>query len=298
MTHGASVGWRSLVLGQVVCGIWAFNFISGAKGTQVFSPLMFTSLRLALVLALTWPFLRGVPRDQWGRLAAVALLIGALHFTTLFASLSRSGDVTSIVIVLHTYIPMSVLLAMLLLGERAGWRTLLAIGIAFAGLCLVGFDPLVLSQPGAMCLALMSAFFQALGAVLMRRLRGVRVFSFLAWSALISLPVLALVSGLTESGQWDSIRKAGPWHWAAVVYTALGASLVGHGLFYFLVQRTRVPVLMPWMLMTPVYGIAMGILVWGDRPGFRLLAGGAIVIGALLAITLRSRNRALANPTP
>jgi O-acetylserine/cysteine efflux transporter len=290
----AAIGWRDLGLSQLVCLVWAFNFVAGAKAMQAFSPLTFMLGRFAIVLLLTWPFLRRPPAGQWPRLLAVALLIGGLHFTTMFWALQRSADVTSIVIIQHAYIPMAVLLALPLLREHAGWRTLLATGVAFGGLLLIGFDPLVLGQLDALALGLFSAFCQALGAVLMRDLKGMGVFSFLAWTAVISIPVLAASSWLLESGQWSSITQAEGVHWASLVYSALGASLVGHGLFYVLVQRTRMPVLMPYLLMTPVYGIAFGVLLWGDRPGIRLLAGGAIVLCAVLAITLRNRSKALA----
>lgn len=288
------LAWQALALAQAVCLVWAFNFTAGAKAMQAFSPMLFMAMRFGLVLLLTLPFLRLPPPGQWLRLASVALLIGTLHFTTMFWALQRSADVTSIVIVQHAYIPFAVLLAVLLLGERAGWRTLAATGLAFAGLLVIGFDPLVMGQLDALALGLFSAFCQALGSVLMRDLRGVGVFSFLAWSAIFSLPVLLLGSWLFESGQWAVLGAADGWHWSALAYSAVGASLVGHGLFFRLVQRTPLPALMPFMLLTPVYGVLFGMAIWGDRPGPRLLLGAGMVLAGLLAITLRGRSRALA----
>jgi len=40
--------------------------------------------------------------------------------------------------------------------------------------------------------------------------------------------------------------------------------------------------------------VIFGIAVWGDRPGGRLLLGGALVIAGILFITLRARQRAVA----
>jgi len=41
--------------------------------------------------------------------------------------------------------------------------------------------------------------------------------------------------------------------------------------------------------------VVFGILVWGDRPGWRLLLGGAMVLLGILAINLRSRLKAEKN---
>ena len=50
---------------------------------------------------------------------------------------------------------------------------------------------------------------------------------------------------------------------------------------------------MPYLLLTPVFAVALGTLVWGDRPGANLWIGGAMVLGGVLAIALRARSKAL-----
>jgi O-acetylserine/cysteine efflux transporter len=65
--------------------------------------------------------------------------------------------------------------------------------------------------------------------------------------------------------------------------------MVGHGLFFYLVQRHPVTSVMPYLQLTPVLAVVFGVLIWGDRPGARLLIGGAMVILGILFITLRAR---------
>ena len=69
------------------------------------------------------------------------------------------------------------LLAWWWLGERFGWRTGVAIAVSFGGVLVLGFDPLVLREPASLLLMLVSALFLATGTVLMRRLRGLDMFS-------------------------------------------------------------------------------------------------------------------------
>lgn len=283
---------RDLLLVVLVCSAWGFNFVAGAKGMEGFPPLFFMTLRFTGVLALTLLFLRLPPPEQWLRLAAVTLCMGSLHFTLLFWALGRSEDVTSIAVLQIMYIPIAVLLALVVLGERAGWRTLAATATAFAGVMVISFDPLVLRQLDALVLILLSAFFQALASVFMRGLHGISPMNFQAWTAVFSLPVMALGSALFERDQWATALAADPLHWGALAYTVVVASLLGHGLFFVLVQRHPLPRLMPYMLLMTPLAALFGVLAWGDRPGPRLVVGGAIVLLSILFITLRGRRRA------
>jgi len=285
---------RDLGLILVICVVWAGNFVAAAHGMQHFSPFLFMILRFMVVLGLLAPFLRLPPPGQWPRLVGVCLSIVGLHFALMFWALSRSADISSVAIVQQTYIPISVLLAMGLMHERVGWKTLAAVLVAFLGVLVVGFDPLVLQQTDVLAIALLSAGFQALGSIYQRGIRGVGVLSFQAWTALISLPVLLAASLLFERGQLETLLTARWSHWAAIGYSAVMASIVGHGLFFFLVQRHPVSSVMPYLQLTPVLAVIFGIVVWGDRPGDRLLIGGALVIAGILFITLRARQRTVA----
>jgi O-acetylserine/cysteine efflux transporter len=150
----------------------------------------------------------------------------------------------------------------------------------------------MLGQLDVLGIALLSALFQALGSVFMRGVKGMGVFSFQAWTAVISLPVLLTASAWFEAGQWQMMATAHWLDWATVTYSALGASIVGHSLFFFLVQRHPVSAIMPYLLLTPLMAVMFGVLVWGDRPGWRLLAGGSLVLTGILVVTLRARLKA------
>ena len=60
---------------------------------------------------------------------------------------------------------------------------------------------------------------------------------------------------------------------AAPVYSALGASLVGHGIVYHLLGRYPVSVTTPLLLLTPVLAVAFGVLLWGDTLTWKLMLG-------------------------
>ena len=275
-----------------ICLIWAGNFIAAAFAVGELEPITFTVARYLLVLLLVFPLLRWPARDQWWRLLACCWTMGALHFALVFLALGRSTDVSSVALLMQIYIPMSTLLAIVLLGERIGWRSASGIAIAFCGVLVMGLDPLVLAQIDVVILVLVSAFVLALGTILMRGLKGVGVLNFQAWNAALSLPPLLLLAVLIEDPVTSLVAASGqPGVWLAVAYSAIGASIIGHGGFYWLIQRHEVNRITPYLLLVPVLAVLLGILIWGDRPGPRLLLGGGLVLAGVLWITLRARFR-------
>ena len=287
---------RDLALVLIVCVVWAGNFLTSAWALREIPPFLFTAVRLAMLALVLGPFVRPPPRGQWPRLLAVALCNGVLHFGLSFWALHVAGNLSSPAIVMQSYVPMAALLAWWWLGERFGWRTGLAIALSFAGVLVLGFDPLVLQRPASLVLMLVSAFFLASGTVLMRPLRGLGMVSQQGWTALVALlPLLALSAWLEPHG-YTALRHAGWVAWGGAAYSALFASLLGHGLYYVLVQRHPVAQVTPWLLLSPALAVLLGILFYGDRPGPQLWIGGAMVLGGVLLIALRAL--AKARPLP
>jgi O-acetylserine/cysteine efflux transporter len=272
----------------VICVSWAGNFISTALGVKELPPILFSALRMGILAIALLPFLKMPSREQWPRLTLVALNNGAIHLSLCAIALKLAGDLASPAIALQSYVPMSALLAWWLLGERFAWRTGLAIAICFAGVLVLGFDPIVLDKPSALWTMLTAAFFLALGTIWMRGLQGLDAIQQQGWSALISVLPMVLVSFFLEADVISSIKQASWTTWACVTYSALVSSLLGHGLYFALIKRHPVAQITPYLLCAPVMAVIFGILVWGDKPGPKLFVGGAMVMGGVLIIAYRN----------
>jgi O-acetylserine/cysteine efflux transporter len=287
---------RDLLLALLVCLVWAGNFLTSALALRDMPPLLFTGLRLAVLGLLLAAFLRRPAKGQWPRLLVISLCVGVLHFGLSFWALKLAGNLSSPAIVMQSYVPMSVLLAWGLLGERFGWRTGAAVALSFGGVLVLGFDPLVLANPVSLFMMLVSAFFLALGTVLMRGLGGVSRYGMQAWTAVIGVGPLLGLSLWLEPGGFASLATLGWVPWFGIAYAAIAASLVGHGIYYSLIQRHPVAKVMPWLLLTPLLAMGLGIAFFGDKPGPKLWLGGAMVLGGILVIALRTQ--AKARPAP
>ena len=104
--------------------------------------------------------------------------------------------------------------------------------------------------------------------------------------------LLLAISALAEPGGFAALGEASWVGWGGAVYSAVFASLLGHGLFFRLVQRHPVAQVTPYLLLTPVFAVLLGIVFWGDRPGPALWIGGAMVLGGVLMIAVRRLQKA------
>jgi O-acetylserine/cysteine efflux transporter len=279
---------RDLLLVAVICVVWSGNFLTSAFALREIPPLLFTAVRLAILALALGAFVKPPQNGQWPLLVAVAVCNGVLHFGLSFWALHLAGDLASPAIVMQSYVPMAALLAWWWLGERFGWRTGIAIALSFGGVLVLGFDPMVLDAPASLVLMLVSALFLAIGTVLMRRLSGMNMVSQQGWTAILGLLPLLASSAIFEPHGFEALRDASWIGWGGAAYAALFASLLGHGLYYVLVQRHPVAQVTPWLLLAPVGAVLLGMAFWGDRPGPQLWIGGAMVLGGVLIIALRA----------
>ena len=274
-----------LLLALLANTAWAFNFIAGKAGVAHFTPLLFTALRFAILLLVTLPLLRWVP-GQMSSVLQVSVILGVLHFSLIFTGLAASGDVSSVAIATQLYVPFSALLAAVFLKEAIGWRRLSGIAIAFAGVVVIGFDPSVFQHLDALALITAASMAMAVATILMRQIKGVGVVTLQAWIALIATPCQVILSLLLERGQWAALQSATWLDFAAPAYSAIGASLVGHGIVYYLLGRYPVSVTAPFMLLTPVLAVGFGVTLWGDVLTWKLAVGGLLTLGGVGIITV------------
>lgn len=277
---------RDLAFALLINAVWGFQFVAAKVAVTALPPVLVTGFRFAIVFALLFPFLR-VPRGKWWRVAGIAICAGSLHFALMFIGVQLADDIASVAIVTQLGVPFATLLAVIFLHERVHWRRASGMTAAFAGVVVMGFDSRVFGYIEAILLLALASFLGAVAQVLMRGLRDVGVFDLQAWIALISAPTLLALSWLIETGQAEAIASAGFWPWAAVAYSAIGASVLGHGGIYYLLRRYPVSVVSPFFLLAPIFGVGFGITLMGDVLTTQMIAGGLLVLGGTLVITLR-----------
>lgn len=277
---------RHILLLILICAIWGANFPASKIATNHFPPIFFTVLRFSMLALLLVPWLKWQP-GQMRRVVAISLFMGTFHFSLIYIAVMMARDVSVIAVVVQLGIPISTLLAWLVLGETVRWRRCLGMALAFSGAVVMSFDPGVFAYAAAVAVALISTISMSVGQILVRRVRDVDAMSMQAWIGMLSAPGLLLLSVLFETGQVESIVSAGWKEWGVLIFATVMVSLVGHGGAYTLMRQYPVAVVSPGFTLTPVFGVLMAMLVLDERLSERVMIGAAVTLVGVLIVNLR-----------
>jgi O-acetylserine/cysteine efflux transporter len=279
---------RDLLLATLVMAIWGFNFVVAKLGVGEIPGLLLTALRFALVALLLLPF----HRPTFGELKPLALLsftLGVMHFGLLFVGL-QGIDAAASAIVIQLQVPFSALLAFLFFKESLGIGRFIGMALAFSGVVLLAGEPQRIDLSG-LVLVIISAFGFAASTMVMKRAKPIHPFVLTGGVCALGVPQLLLLSLIFETDQISRLAEASWIGWGAVVYTAVFASLVAHSLWYKLVRRYPVNVIVPFSLLAPVLGILSGVLLLGEPFGLHKALGALATLSGVALIQVLSARK-------
>lgn len=272
----------------IITLIWGFNFVAGKAGVDEMPPILFTGLRFLLLFVMLLPFLR-IHRGQMWPIFVISMTMGGVHFALFYGGLAAAEDVSTVAIAVQLGVPFSTIMSILFLNEKVYWRRWSGIALSFLGVMVIGFDPKVFTYIDGLMLVVAAAFVGSIAMIFMRQLRDVPVFQLQAWIALLSWPLLFLFSAIMEQDQLEAIRSASWLGWSGVLYTAIGASLIGHAGMYYLLQRYEVTQTAPLTLLAPIWGVIFSVLLLGDTLTERMLIGGIMTLVGVGIVSMRQK---------
>ena len=276
-----------LILAAALCVVWGLNTVAAKIGVTYIPPVFFTALRFIFVLIFLLPWLKPVP-GKWGALIPAVFFMGGLHFALIFTG-AQLSDASTMAIVNQLYVPFAALIALFWLHEMVPWQRWLGIALAIAGVVVFSLDASVSAHALGVIFLVADALSMAIGTVLLRRLTGVGPFVMQAWMAVFGIPFLFLTSFVFEHDQLASLATA-PWQaWAALGYTVIAASLIGHTFYYVLLQRYEVSLVASVLLPGPAIGVLGGVALLHE-PFTPLIFLGAAMTLAGVGIVLRRDN--------
>jgi O-acetylserine/cysteine efflux transporter len=269
--------------------VWGVNFAVGKAGVLAVPPIAFVALRFAAVALVMLPFLRWPP-PRWRDLLVLSVVLGTAHFSLMFIGLAGI-DISTASIAIQLQVPFAALLAAYFFAEKLGWRRLIGMAIAFAGVVLIAGEPRLGGNLLPLFLVISAACVWAYANILIKKLGDdVGVWPLNGWIALLALPQTALLSAALEDGQFAAIAAAG-WELAAWVgYQALLVTVFGYGVWYACMRGYNVNQVMPFTLLVPVFGVLSGVVFFDDRLTLPMLIGGlGTILGVAIIVVRRPR---------
>lgn len=165
-------------------------------------------------------------------------------------------------------------------------RRVIALCIALLGLVLINFDRLAFDIQGVwgvLAIVLATALW-SLSSVLLKRLPSISPFRQSIGASVVSSPFyLIALMALVWYGdaQAELIPLEGGKSLIALIYLIVAASLVGHALFFFVLNHCSVGSVALIPLLAPVIALLLGYFVQGEVISLLALCGAGLVVVAV-----------------
>ncbi|MGH8879570.1 MAG: EamA family transporter [Stackebrandtia sp.] len=288
---------RDRALAASVAVMWGLNFIAIHASLEHFPPMFLVALRFALIaiptaLFVPWPQVRA----RW--LVGYGIGFGVLQFAFLYWGMSSGMPTGLASLVLQASAPFTVVLGATFLRERISGRQVLGMVIALGGLAVVGSHRAQVAAILPFLLTLAAGFGWAIGNVCSRQARPPNPLHLTLWMSVVPpIPMLAvalLIEGPQRIG--TSLATAftgdGVIALAGLAYTVVIATVVGSGIWTWLMSRHPAGVVAPFSMLVPVTGMTAAWIMLGERVSPYEVAGGAIVVAGVLLGSTRVKPRA------
>jgi drug/metabolite transporter (DMT)-like permease len=274
--------------------VWGSTYLAIRVAVETIPPFLSASIRFLVAGALLYPVAIRMgdraedrpTRRHWRSAAIIggALLVGGNGMVVWAEQTVPSGIAALIVATVPLWM---VLIAAVVLRERASWREVLGIVVGFVGILLLvgpaGSDiDLDLVGAGAVVVASLSwasGSLYARRAPLPRRpLVGVAM-EMLAGGAILLL-VAAATGELVEVRLADfSLAST-----LAVAYLVVFGSLVGFAAYAWLLRVARTSLVATYAYVNPVIAVFLGWAILREDVTSRTLLAGLVIVGAVALI--------------
>jgi O-acetylserine/cysteine efflux transporter len=285
------------LLAILVMLIWGMNFVVIDEGLDDVPPLLFLALRFVLV---AFPLVFFVPRPQasWQIVVAIGAFMSLAQFSLLYISLDLGMPAGLASLVLQAQVIFTIVIATIVLKEPPSRRQIVGATIGTAGLGVVVAAHGASAPVIPLLVLLGAALSWSTGNVIARHAGIQSGFSLVVWSALV-VPVPAFLLSLTVDGG-DEVGRAltslSGVAIASTAYTAIGASLIGYGIWNSLLARYPASAVVPFVLLVPVIGIAAAWLVQDEVPTVLEIGGGIVMLAGVAAATISRRDASAITP--
>ena len=279
------------------CLLWSGTFLFIKLGVAAVPPVSFAWVRLAIALIVLAPLAlrrsdyRTAPAGVLAGLAAAGVVLLGLNYGLLYwgARLIPSG----LTAILQSATPIFALVLGGLIGaERATARKMLALAAGLGGVALIFRSELRIDDGGAAfgALAVLGSSLCVAAAYVWvkRQPAAVHPLTVTAIQCFSGFLVLAPIGLMVEGNPLDA-----PWSGAsiaAVLYLALGGSVLAFWLNYWLLSRIDASaMLMMGMAEVPI-AMALGAVVFGERLPSGTLFGAALILAGVSLISFNAKN--------
>lgn len=307
-----------LLLAIIVTLIWGINFTFIAWSLESFPPLMLSAMRFFFTAIPLILFIKPPKFNRTLLTYAVGTFVLQYAFVFTAMHLGASAGLTALLLQLQIFI--TVLLAYFMLGESVNRMQIVGMVIGVLGLAviasnlggdmpLLGFICILIAATGwsfgniaskqisKQAAAANATPSHSVNATFLSSSRATALsaplsaLSLVVWGGLIACVILTIASLIFETAAWQvaTFTQASMKSWLSLGFIVYMSTLIGFGLWAFLLSENTASKVIPFALLVPVFGMATSVLLTGEViTWWKLLAMGLILSGLVLANLKRS----------
>lgn len=281
------LGPRDIAVAALMNVMWALNIIAAKMAVTEVAPLTAAFLRQVIVLVVCLSWLRIVP----GRMHAISglgVLTGGLFFVFINLSLLATSNVSALAIAGQLGVPFSMILAVLVLGERIHTYRIAGVALSFLGVGILLFDPGIMNEIVGMGLQLVASAIWACASLIQRNVRDVPIMTIYAWIGLFGVAILGPLALVFEPQGIASIPHIPLKSFGWIAFSAVGSTLLGHGSMAWLLQRHPISVVTPLTLISPVLSVLVASWYFRTPLTAAMILGGIVALTGVAIVTIRT----------
>jgi drug/metabolite transporter (DMT)-like permease len=287
----------AVVLLVACCTLWGLNQVAAKVALAEVPPLTQASLRSlgAALLVLTWSRVRALSLFERDRTLSAGLAAGTLfaaEFACIFIGLQFTSASRMVVFIYLSPFVVALGMPLIARGERLALSQWLGLVAAFAGVAWAfaeGFAPGAQAPPLQWlgdALGIAAAVFWGTTTLVIRatRLASAPAEKTLLYQLAVSAAMLALAA-LVTGEPW-------PLRWSPVAVGSLAFQTVivtfaSYLAWFWLVRHYPATRIAAFTLLTPVAGLAAGVMLLGEPLTGRLVAALCAVVFGLVLVNRR-----------
>lgn len=277
----------------VLCMCWGFNQVAIKLAVAGVSPIMQAGLRsvIAGVLLLGWARLRGIPLFRPDGTLGAGMAAGVLfaaEFVFIFAGLAHTAASRMVVFIYLAPCLTALGLQWFVPGERLSAVQWTGVGLAFTGVALAFADGFRSATGSTLLGDAFGVIAAALWAATTVVIRSTRLTSASATKTLfyqlgisaLALPLASLLAG--EPG----IIALTPKVLASLAYQSVIVAFASYLAWFWLLTRYLAGRLAVFSFLTPLFGVAFGVIFLSEPMSATFLSA-ALLVGGGIALVNR-----------
>lgn len=274
---------RDVTFLLLVTVIWGVSFTVMKIGVVDMPPLFVCALRF-LFTVFPGIFFVKKPDIRWSLIALYGLFLGGLAFGLVFMGLKLGMGAALSSVVMQTQALFTIILAAIIFHERIRRHQMVACGVSFAGLAVLGYTQ---ATPTAIVPFLMiggAALCWGISNIITKKAGSVNMLAFVVYSSIFGTLGLLALSFVVEGGRaiMQATRSIDLTTVFVVVYLAGAATLFGFSVWSRMMQKYPAALVAPFSLVVPVSGMLSAVVFLGEEIHMAEIAGMALIFTGLL----------------